>query len=212
MAQLAGAVSEALSRSFVDVDIETGVENGRLQAFLAAHGEVLSKSYHDSRVVIHCRIAENHLGRIREEATEIRPRLTPSSTNGHTRRSVRQRSSPRLISRGPSHNQRSRSLVTGASGGIGRAIALELARRGSPVVLVARRAELLEQVAAAIGAAGGRAECVVGDVTDPALRRAALERAQSVSAASTCWSTMPASAPSADSTRPARSGCGGFSR
>jgi GTP-binding protein HflX len=81
--QLAGAVSEALSRNFVDVDVETGVENGRLQAFLAAHGEVLSKSYHDSRVVIHCRIAENHLGRIREEATAIRPRVNGQSANGH---------------------------------------------------------------------------------------------------------------------------------
>jgi GTP-binding protein HflX len=74
LAQLAGAVSDALSRNFLDVDIETGVENGRLQAFLAAHGEVLSKSYQDSRVVIHCRIAENHLGRIREEAIAVRPR------------------------------------------------------------------------------------------------------------------------------------------
>src|SRR5207237_459283 len=81
--QLAGAVSEALSRNFVDVDVETGVENGRLQAFLAAHGEVLSKSYHDSRVIIHCRIAENHLGRIREEATSIRPRLNVQGANGH---------------------------------------------------------------------------------------------------------------------------------
>jgi hypothetical protein len=76
-------VSEALSRNFLDVDIETGVENGRLQAFLAAHGEVLSKSYHDSRVVIHCRIAENHLGRIREEAIAVRPRTNGQVNNGH---------------------------------------------------------------------------------------------------------------------------------
>jgi GTP-binding protein HflX len=82
--QLAGAVSDAISRGFVDVDVETGVENGRLQAFLAAHGEVLSKSYQDSRVVIHCRIAENHLGRIREEATAIRPRLNGQSNNGQS--------------------------------------------------------------------------------------------------------------------------------
>jgi short-subunit dehydrogenase len=70
------------------------------------------------------------------------------------------------------------SLVTGASGGIGRAIAIELAGQGSRVVLVARREEQLKQVAAEIAAAGGQAECVVGDVTDPAVRRAALERTQ----------------------------------
>ncbi len=79
LAELACAVSESLSREFVDVEVETGAENGRLQAFLAAHGEVLSKQYYDSRVVIHCRIAENYLGQIRDEATAVRHRL-----NGHT--------------------------------------------------------------------------------------------------------------------------------
>ncbi|HEY3788977.1 MAG TPA: hypothetical protein VGL71_08985, partial [Urbifossiella sp.] len=36
------------------------------------HGEVLSKRYQDGRVVIHCRIAQDHLGRIHEEATIVR--------------------------------------------------------------------------------------------------------------------------------------------
>jgi short-subunit dehydrogenase len=44
-----------------------------------------------------------------------------------------------------------RALVTGASRGIGEAIARELAGRGADVVLVARNAELLETVAADIG-------------------------------------------------------------
>ncbi len=72
----------------------------------------------------------------------------------------------------------SRSLVTGASGGIGRAIAIELARQGSSVVLVARRAEALEQLAADICTAGSRAEIVAGDITHPAIRRTALDRAR----------------------------------
>ncbi len=42
LGQLAGRVSEALSRGFLDVDIETEAANGRLLAFLAAHAEVLN--------------------------------------------------------------------------------------------------------------------------------------------------------------------------
>ena len=50
-----------------------GVDNGRLLAYLAAKGEVLSKHYTDSRVVVHCRIAQHHLGRIGGEAIAVRP-------------------------------------------------------------------------------------------------------------------------------------------
>ena len=73
LANLAGAVSDALSRGFLDVDVEVGVENGRLLAYLAARGEVLSKHYSDSRVVVHCRIPAQHLGRIEEDSIGIRP-------------------------------------------------------------------------------------------------------------------------------------------
>jgi GTPase len=70
---LAAAVSEALSRSFLDVDVEVAIENGRLMAYLAAHGEVLSKRYCDSCVLIHCRIPAHHLSRIEETSLSIRP-------------------------------------------------------------------------------------------------------------------------------------------
>ncbi len=55
------------------------------------------------------------------------------------------------------------AVVTGASSGIGRATALELAREGAAVVLHARRAELLREVAKAIEVEGGVALPVVGD-------------------------------------------------
>ena len=47
------------------------------------------------------------------------------------------------------------ALVTGASIGIGRGIALALGREGVRLALMARRADLLEEVAAEIVAAGG---------------------------------------------------------
>ena len=56
-------------------------------------------------------------------------------------------------------------IVTGASSGIGRALALAAAREGFRVVLVARRAERLEEVARAIRAGGGACAVVAGDVT-----------------------------------------------
>ncbi len=55
--------------------------------------------------------------------------------------------------------------VTGASGGIGEAIARTLADRGAAVVLGARRTERLEQVAGDIRARGGRAVVCPTDVT-----------------------------------------------
>jgi 2-hydroxycyclohexanecarboxyl-CoA dehydrogenase len=60
------------------------------------------------------------------------------------------------------------TVVTGASSGIGRSLARRLARRGDPVALFARRKLLLDELAAEIAAAGGRALAIGCDVTDPA--------------------------------------------
>jgi NADP-dependent 3-hydroxy acid dehydrogenase YdfG len=56
--------------------------------------------------------------------------------------------------------------ITGAGSGIGRAGALELAKGGARLVLSGRRAEQLDEVAAAIAADGGAAETVPLDVAD----------------------------------------------
>lgn len=55
-------------------------------------------------------------------------------------------------------------IVTGASSGIGRAIALQLGGLGSTVVLTARRKGLLDEVATKIRSAGGRALVVPADL------------------------------------------------
>jgi NAD(P)-dependent dehydrogenase (short-subunit alcohol dehydrogenase family) len=60
------------------------------------------------------------------------------------------------------------ALVTGAGSGIGRAVALALARDGWTVVLAGRRPQPLHDVAAAIRGTGREALPVPTDVTDPA--------------------------------------------
>jgi NAD(P)-dependent dehydrogenase (short-subunit alcohol dehydrogenase family) len=64
------------------------------------------------------------------------------------------------------------AIVTGASSGIGKAIALALARKGVQVVASARNAPALEALAAGTGAAGGRIAAFPANITD----RAAISR------------------------------------
>jgi uncharacterized protein len=75
------------------------------------------------------------------------------------------------------------AVVTGASSGIGRAFALELARRGHAVLLVARRRARLETLAAEIGAAGGRAEALDADLGTAAGIDAVVERVEALGGA-----------------------------
>jgi NADP-dependent 3-hydroxy acid dehydrogenase YdfG len=58
------------------------------------------------------------------------------------------------------------AVVTGASSGIGRAVARTLAGEGASVVLVARRAERLEELADELNDAGMTALAVTADVSD----------------------------------------------
>ena len=60
------------------------------------------------------------------------------------------------------------AAITGASSGIGQALARQLAREGVAVVLGARRADRLAQAVDEIVEAGGRAEAVTMDVASEA--------------------------------------------
>jgi NAD(P)-dependent dehydrogenase (short-subunit alcohol dehydrogenase family) len=68
------------------------------------------------------------------------------------------------------------ALITGASLGLGRALASELTRRGWSVVADGRRADLLDDLAA--GLAAGSVTALPGDVADPAHRVALLAAVQ----------------------------------
>jgi NADP-dependent 3-hydroxy acid dehydrogenase YdfG len=72
------------------------------------------------------------------------------------------------------------AIITGASSGIGAATALACGAAGMRLALAARRAELLQEVAAQVGAAGGKALTCATDVREPeqidALVAATLER------------------------------------
>lgn len=75
--------------------------------------------------------------------------------------------------------QNARVVLTGASSGIGFELARELARRGARLVLNARRRERLETLEREVQELGGYAVSVVGDVTDPEVRKAVLDAAVS---------------------------------
>jgi len=89
-------------------------------------------------------------------------------------------------------------MVTGASRGIGRAIALRLAREGAAVAVnYYHRATEAENVVALIHQQSGRALAVQADVGDAAQVRAVAERILASLAPSTSSSTMPACWPRA---------------
>lgn len=60
-----------------------------------------------------------------------------------------------------------RGVVTGAGSGIGRELAVALGRRRGKLLLVGRRAAALRETAGFVAAAGGEAEILVRDITEP---------------------------------------------
>jgi short-subunit dehydrogenase len=67
-------------------------------------------------------------------------------------------------------------MITGASSGIGRGLALELSRRGARLGLVARRAAALDEIVGEISSRNGRALALAADVQDATALRGAADR------------------------------------
>ncbi len=68
------------------------------------------------------------------------------------------------------------AMITGASSGIGRGLAVEIARRGAKVGLVARRSDVIDEVVREIQAAGGKALALPADVQSDGSMRAAADK------------------------------------
>jgi 2-amino-4-hydroxy-6-hydroxymethyldihydropteridine diphosphokinase len=73
-----------------------------------------------------------------------------------------------------------RTVVTGASSGIGRAIAVEFAAAGADVIVHGRRPDAAETVAAVVRTLGGRAAVQLADLGDPGRLSDLVERAWAV--------------------------------
>ena len=75
------------------------------------------------------------------------------------------------------------AVVTGASQGLGKAVAIALGMNGATVVCLARNAQKLADTVAEIESSGGSAEAVACDVTDRNAAKAAIEGALAAHAA-----------------------------
>lgn len=71
-----------------------------------------------------------------------------------------------------------RVIITGASSGIGRELALQLATEGCRLVINARRKERLDELATEILAIGAKCEVIAGDVTEAPVRQRLLSACQ----------------------------------
>jgi NAD(P)-dependent dehydrogenase (short-subunit alcohol dehydrogenase family) len=105
-------------------------------------------------------------------------RTTPRTSTKRTPAGPAKDPEPRASRFSPGAYFRERTvLITGASSGIGRDIALTFAKMGARVALLARRADVLETLAAEITEAGGEALVLAADVTRRAEVRDAIDRA-----------------------------------
>jgi GTPase len=70
--RLEAAVREALLDRALDAEVETGVGNGRVLAYLAQHAQIQSRTYDDDRVMLQCRLPRRCLDFLSENGACVR--------------------------------------------------------------------------------------------------------------------------------------------
>jgi GTP-binding protein HflX len=70
--QLEQAVREALLERAMEAEVETGVANGRVLAYLAQHAQIQNRTYDADRVLLQCRIPRRCLNFLQEHGVQVR--------------------------------------------------------------------------------------------------------------------------------------------
>lgn len=80
-------VGEALGREFLDLEVEVDPSDGRLLAYLAAKGEVLSRQFRDDAILVHVRMPARAMGKVHATALRVQPadwsESTEDASSGH---------------------------------------------------------------------------------------------------------------------------------
>jgi GTPase len=70
--RLEAAVRQALSDRDLEAEVETGIANGRILAYLAQHAQIYDRVYDDDRVLLHCRLPMRCLDFLSEHGVNVR--------------------------------------------------------------------------------------------------------------------------------------------
>ncbi len=70
--RLETAVREALGQRALEAEVETGVANGRILAYLAQHAQIHDRTYDDDRVRLHCHLPRRCLEFLFENGVDVR--------------------------------------------------------------------------------------------------------------------------------------------
>ena len=70
--RLSRAVSDALTKNFVELEVRLPLEDGKTIAWLASVAEVMSKQYNDDHALVHCRMPSGAAGKLAGQGADIR--------------------------------------------------------------------------------------------------------------------------------------------